>query len=93
MADLVTTVEQLRDLPQGTIIRSTDACANPNRYAGKRFQKWHDYALRPLDPDKWLGLNYSANLSTFKDPLPAEVIGFEEVRYANTDDLLGENND
>lgn len=77
----IITTDDLRDLPVGTLFQSDEDCLWPIKHAGKQWQKFGEHDVLPLDPeDKTM-----ATLGHFKDPLPATVIGFREVKTAEVD--------
>lgn len=81
MTEKIKTTEDLRALPIGTIFESDEDCLWPIKHAGKRWQKFGEHDILPLDAtDKGI-----ASLTHFKDPLPATVIGFREVKTAEVD--------
>lgn len=73
----ITTVAELRDLPDGTVFVSEPDCLWSGRYAGVRWQKKDNWTIWCLDKEDNWGFDKSKTvsaLSHFKDPLPARVI-------------------
>ena len=82
MAPLISTPADLAALPDGTVVSPTTDCRWPHRYAGRRFRK-RGISIDSLDPDPYTRATETALIALFRDPLPAEVVGFEEVKVAD----------
>lgn len=71
---MIESPQELIQLPDGSVIQSSEGCGWPERYAGVRWVK-NGGSMRAMGPDRFGRFTRGSSLiKFFKDPLPAEVV-------------------